>query len=133
MQASSSPKKATSASTALAGETKNNVDEGSSELANIEQKNDGSSSFSSNSAPRESGAGAGTGRRANGGASVTGESVGEEGYTCCTGVEGVESETGSQGGRGAVRLLQVVGAVRTRYRYAVVLHFWDVVSSEWKE
>lgn len=31
------------------------------------------------------------------------------------------------GGRGAVRLIQVVAAAQTPYRYAVVFHFWDAV------
>lgn len=31
------------------------------------------------------------------------------------------------GGRGAVRLVQTVAAAQTPYRYAAVLHFWDVV------
>lgn len=35
---------------------------------------------------------------------------------------------GGSGGRGAVRLVQTVAAVQTPYRYAAVLHFWDVVS-----
>lgn len=32
------------------------------------------------------------------------------------------------GGRGAVRFVQTVSSPRAPYRYAAVLHFWDVVS-----
>lgn len=38
--------------------------------------------------------------------------------------------SGGGGGRGAVRLIQTVAAVQTPYRYAAVLHFWDVVREE---
>lgn len=36
--------------------------------------------------------------------------------------------SGSGGGRRAVRLVQTVAAAQTPYRYAAVLHFWDLVS-----
>lgn len=45
------------------------------------------------------------------------------------GEHGAEVEGGGGGGGGgAVRIVKVVAAVQIPYRYAAVLHFWDVVS-----
>lgn len=41
---------------------------------------------------------------------------------------GGDSVGGAGDGRGAVRLVQAVATSQAPYRYAVVLHFWDVVS-----
>eukprot|EP00903_Cladosiphon_okamuranus_P019223 g17677.t1 len=41
----------------------------------------------------------------------------------------LDATGGDRGGRGAVRLVQTVAALQTPYRYAVVLHFWDVADA----
>eukprot|EP00752_Nemacystus_decipiens_P008279 g7402.t1 len=69
-------------------------------------------------------------------AARAGASGGGGGDGCCSSdgrASGRFAAAGGNGngnaGRGAVRLVQTVAAVQTPYRYAAVLHFWDVADA----